>query len=61
MTPAPPLMTLDQYLKTPETVEPTELIYGVMRVAESPTARHLCSVLQLLRALDVNVRASLIG
>jgi Uma2 family endonuclease len=61
MTPAPPLMTLDEYLKTPETVKPTELIYGVLRVAESPTARHQSAVLQLVRALDAHVRARQLG
>ena len=61
MAPAPPLMTLDEYLKTPETVKPTELIYGAMRVAESPTARHQSAVLQLVRALDAHVRTHQLG
>ena len=61
MTPSPPLMTLDEYLKTPETVKPAELIYGVLRVAESPTARHQSAVLQLVRALDAHVRARRLG
>jgi len=52
MTPAPPLMTLDEYLETPETVKPTELIDGALRLAESPTARHQSAVLQLMRPLD---------
>jgi Uma2 family endonuclease len=39
MTPAP-LLTTDDYLRTPETLRPTELIYGAVRVAESPTVRH---------------------
>lgn len=35
-----PLLTTDEYLKTPETLNPTELIYGALRVAEAPTVRH---------------------
>lgn len=33
-------MTLEEYLETPETVQPTELAFGVMRVAESPIVSH---------------------
>ena len=61
MTPAPPLMTLDEYFKTPETVRPTELIYGAMRVADAPTPRHQSAVLQLVKALDAHVRARQLG
>ena len=47
MTPAPPLMTLDEYLKTPETVKPTELIYEV-----KPDGRVMAnmSVMELVQA-----------
>ena len=32
MTPAPTLMTVDDYFnKTPETVKPMELVYGLLR------------------------------
>ena len=60
MTPVPPLMTLDEYLKTPETVKPTELIYGVMRcrVADGPPSVRGA---QLVRALDAHVRARQLG
>ena len=61
MTPAPPLMTLDVYFKTPETVKPAELARGVLRVAESPSARHQSAVMDLLRTLDAQVRARGLG
>ena len=62
MTPAPSLMSCDDYFaKTPETVKPAELAFGVFRVAESPTARHQSAVLRLLLALDAHVRARDMG
>lgn len=30
------LMTTEEYLQTPETKTPTELIYGVLQVADTP-------------------------
>jgi Uma2 family endonuclease len=44
-------MTTAEYLQTPETNEPRELAYGVLRVAESPTVMHQRVVRQLLLAL----------
>src|SRR5258707_275347 len=38
-----------------------ELIYGVLRVAESPSARHQTSVADLFRALDTHVRERHLG
>ena len=62
MAPAPLLMTVDEYFtKTPETVKPMELIFGALRVAESPSPRHQSAVLQLLLALDRHVRAHQLG
>src|SRR5262245_31013077 len=61
MAPAPSLMTLDVYFKTPETVKPAELARGVLRVAESPSARHQSAVMDLFRALDAHVRARRLG
>jgi Uma2 family endonuclease len=61
MAPAPALMTLDEYFRTPETVRPTELIYGAMRVADAPTPRHQSAVLQLVKALDAHVRTRQLG
>lgn len=55
MAPAP-RMTTEQYLKTPETVTPTELIYGVLRVADSPTPRHQAVLLDLAVAVRAHVR-----
>ena len=39
MTPAP-MLTTEQYFRTPESLLPTEVIYGALRVAESPELRH---------------------
>ena len=62
MAPAPELMTVDDYFSnTPYSVVPTELVYGALRVAESPTPRHQSAVLQLLLALDAHVRARDLG
>ena len=58
---APKLMTVDEYLRTPETVLPAELCFGVLRVAESPTPRHQAAVARLFRALDGYVAARDIG
>jgi Uma2 family endonuclease len=58
---APKLMTIDEYLRTPETVRPAELRFGVLRVAESPTPRHQSAVARLFRALDAYVAARGIG
>jgi hypothetical protein len=38
MTPVPPLMTTDEYFRTPETVKPMELIFGVLRVVSERLA-----------------------
>ena len=62
MTPAPTLMTVDDYFtKTPETVKPMELVYGLLRAADSPTARHQSAVLQLLLALNAHVEERKLG
>jgi Uma2 family endonuclease len=61
MTPAPRLMTVDEYFKTPETVKPMELIFGVLRVADSPSPRHQSAVAHLFRALDAHVRERQLG
>jgi Uma2 family endonuclease len=61
MAPAPLLMTVDEYFKTPETVMPMELVFGVMRVAESPTPPHQSAVRHLLLALNAHVEARQLG
>lgn len=62
MAPSPPLMTVDDYLtKTPVTVKPTELIFGALRAAESPTPRHQSAVFELALALTDHVRVRKLG
>jgi Uma2 family endonuclease len=55
------LMTTEEYLRTPETLKPNELIYGVLRVADSPLAPHQAAVLDLLLALVEHVRERRLG
>jgi Uma2 family endonuclease len=54
-------MTVDEYFKTPETVRPTELAFGVLRAADAPTPRHQSMVGALFRALDRHVRTHRLG
>ena len=49
------IMTLQEYFSTPETVLPQELIYGTMRVADSPTPVHQEAVGRLFLALREHV------
>lgn len=56
-----PRMTTDEYLSTPETVQPQELIYGVLRVAEAPTPRHQSIVLAFALALTPHVGQRKLG
>ena len=52
---APKLMTVDDYFRTPETVLPMELVFGVLRVADAPTPRHQQVVAALFVALHRHV------
>jgi len=62
MAPAPILMTVEDYFtKTPETVKPTELIYGLLRAADSPSPRHQQAVLRLALALSAHVEKHQLG
>jgi Uma2 family endonuclease len=61
MAPAPQLMSVDEYFKTPETVKPMELAFGLLRVAESPSPQHQSAVAGLFRALDIHVRERELG
>lgn len=61
MAPAPELMTVDEYFRTPEALTPMELVFGVMRVADAPTPRHQSAVFQLGLALDRHVRERGLG
>ena len=45
-------MTTAEYLRTPESLLPTELAYGELRVAESPSPRHQSAVKAFLLALQ---------
>src|SRR5436309_10500121 len=45
------VMTTEEYLQTPETKTPTELIYGVLRVADTPLPRHQRAVGDLFLAV----------
>jgi Uma2 family endonuclease len=54
-------MTTLEYLETPETVEPRELAFGVLRVAESPTLYHQRVVRDVIVALHAFVREHRLG
>jgi len=54
-------LTTEKYLRTPETVLPQELIYGVIRAAEAPLPRHQAAVADFFRALDAHVRERQLG
>jgi Uma2 family endonuclease len=58
---APPLMTVSEYLRTPETVLPAELRFGILHVAEAPAARHQSAVASLFRALDAYIAPRRLG
>ncbi|HQX81351.1 MAG TPA: Uma2 family endonuclease [Vicinamibacterales bacterium] len=54
-------MTLREYFETPESVTPQELIYGAMRVAESPTPMHQAAVGSLYLTLHEHVVGQRLG
>jgi Uma2 family endonuclease len=54
-------MTTAEYLQTPETVIPQELIFGALRVAEAPTTSHQRVVLDLALAIAPFVRRRQLG
>lgn len=54
-------MTTAEYFQTPETVLPCELAYGVLEVAESPTASHQRAVRDLLLAMVPFTRERRLG
>lgn len=55
------MMTTAEYLQTPETVVPQELIYGALRVAESPSGSHQRVVLNLALEIAPYVRQRGLG
>lgn len=54
-------MTIEEYFATPESVKPTELAYGDLRVAESPVVRHQRVVRDLTIALTAFTRERGLG
>jgi Uma2 family endonuclease len=60
MAPAP-VLTADQYFRTPETLRPAELVYGALRVAEAPSVRHQQAVGAFFLALSRHVHERRLG
>jgi Uma2 family endonuclease len=54
-------MTVPEYLTTPEAVAPQELIFGALRVADSPSPAHQAAVGALFLALHEHVSARALG
>lgn len=54
-------MTIQEYFSTPETVLPQELVFGAMRVAESPTATHQETVGRLFLELHAHIKRRSLG
>lgn len=50
-----PRLTTDEYLRTPETMLPQELVYGLVRDCAAPTPRHQDTVGRYYRALHRQV------
>jgi Uma2 family endonuclease len=55
------MMTTAEYLMTPETLQPRELIFGALHVADSPFIPHQRVVGAFFKALDAHVRARSLG
>jgi Uma2 family endonuclease len=56
-----PKMTTAEYLRTPESLVPTELIYGKLRVADTPMPRHQRAVRDLCFALVEHAESRRLG
>ncbi|MGH7446123.1 MAG: Uma2 family endonuclease [Longimicrobiales bacterium] len=54
-------MTTDEYFRTPETLLPQELVYGLVRSAAAPTPGHQWWVARLLIALTEHVERHHVG
>jgi len=59
--PAAPLMTVDMYFRTPQTVLPAELKYGILHVSDAPNPKHQSVVAQLFVALRTHVLERKLG
>jgi Uma2 family endonuclease len=55
------LTTVDDYVRTAETVQPMEIVFGALRMADPPTPRHLSAVRALAHALDRHVGRHRLG
>jgi Uma2 family endonuclease len=58
---AAPVLTVDQYFRTAETLRPAELAFGTLRVAEAPSVRHQQAVGAFHLALSKHVRERRLG
>jgi Uma2 family endonuclease len=58
---AAPFLSTDEYLATPETTQPAEVIYGTLRVADAPGVRHQQALCAFLLALAPHVRERRLG
>lgn len=56
-----PRMTTDEYFRTPETLLPQELVYGLVRNAAAPTPGHQWWLARLLIALTEHVEKHRFG
>jgi Uma2 family endonuclease len=56
-----PSLTTDQYLRTPETLLPQELVYGFVREAAAPRPGHQFAVVRFLVELVEHVEAQRLG
>jgi Uma2 family endonuclease len=55
------ILTTNEYLQTAESLRVQELLYGTLRVAESPTPRHQNLLLELAILMRVYVREHRLG
>jgi len=55
------ILTTSEYLQTAESVRVQELVYGTLRVAESPTALHQSLLLELAVVLRAHVLSEKLG
>ena len=58
---AAPFLSTDDYIRTPETLRPTEVVYGTLRVADAPAVRHQQAVGAFYLALAPHVRERGLG
>ena len=54
-------LTVDEYLRMPESLRPMELVYGIVREPPAPRYQHQSAVTHLAALLDQHVRARSLG